>query len=223
MSTDLVPFELDALPVVTDEELGAISDVKSGRAYLQRLQLAASSCDLCKTGKVMPGKWVIPTGDGECTVLGETADVLPIAVRNKAMDMTDKANIIASFDPECDEYKRIKAQKKRSYHGQSYLVIERKTGELLELYFGNASGREESDKLKPFLPRPGRPSQVATLGARFIEGKDYSWHAPTIKKCSEPFTSGPDVKLIIAEKEKFMNPKEAEVEVEEETKGKRAR
>lgn len=218
MSTDLVPFSIDDLPVVTDEELGALANVSSGRKYLSRLQLAASSCDLCKTGKCKPGVWVIPNGS-ECKTIGESIDVLPLAVRNKAVDMNDKKNIITSYDKDSEEFARIQATKKRVYWGQSFMVIERTTGELYELYFGNASGREESDKMKPFLGRPDRKPQTATVNVKYHEGKEFSWHVPVIVKCSDPITSGPDIATIVAEKKKFMNPPVSEVEVEEVSTG----
>jgi len=107
--------------------------------------------------------------------------------------------------------------------GQSYLVIERSTSEMFELFFGNASGRAESDKLKPFLPRADRPARPATLNIKFRSGGKHEYHVPVIVKCSEPFTAGPTVPEMVKAKEKFMSPEVEEVEVEETKTTKRPR
>ena len=215
MSNELVPFSLDAFEdaglVTTDEQLAALDVTKTSPKYLPRIQLAAASSELVKNRKCMAGDWVIPNGE-ECTILGESIDVMPLAVRSKAVDMRDKQNgVITSYDPTSQVYQDIKKIDKFVYHGLSYLVLERKTAALYELYFGNASGRQESDKLKPFLARPDRQARVATISAKLIEGREFSWHAPVVVKCSEPITTGPDMESIRREKEKFLNPKEVEV------------
>jgi len=215
MSNELVPFSMDNMPVVSDEEIGALENVASSSNYLQRVQLVTSG-KYVNHGKCLPGRWVIAQGD-DCTVLAESIDVLPIAVRNKATDMKDRSNVISNYDNTSDEFNRIKNAPKGSdcMWGQSYLVIERSTGEMFELFFGNASGRQESDKLKPFLPRANRQARPATLNIKFRTGGKHEYHVPVIVKCSEPFTSGPTVPEMVAAKEKFMNPPVDEVEVEE--------
>lgn len=221
MTTELVPFSIDAFEeaglVTTDAQLAALEVMKKSPKYLPRLQLAASSSELVKNRKCMAGDWVIPNGE-ECTILGDSIDVMPLAVRSKSVDMRKKAQgiILTSYDPTSEVYLDTMAGKKFVYHGHSYLVLERKTGELYELYFGNASGREESDKLKSFLARPGRAPRVATVSARLVNGSEFSWHVPVITKCSEPITKGPDMASILKEKVKFLNPKEIEVEKEKE-------
>ena len=102
------------------------------------------------------------------------------------------------------------------------LFRSRTTGQLFELYFGNASGRAESDKMKPFLGRGDRQPRVATLGIKYRKTPDFSYHVPVVTKCSEPLTDGPNMATIVAEKEKFLNPPAPEVETEQET-SKRAR
>lgn|SRR4030042_650976 len=213
---ELIPFSIDAIPTVTDAEYGELVKSDAATKFLPRIQLNTKG-KYIDTEKAPPGCWIVPNGD-ECTVLGKEVDVLPIAVRSKAMDVSDRDNIVAVYDPNSDEFKRIKAAPKNSgcMWGLSYLVIERKTAQLYELYFGNASGRAEADKLKPFLPRPGRDPQVATLKIKYRQGKDFSWHVPVVTRCSEPLTDGPDLTTLVAEKNRFMNP-EPGVETEQAT------
>ena len=222
MSNDLVPFSVGNLPTMSEEEFGALENVKGSTKFLPRIQLNTKG-KYIDTGKAKPGVWIVPNGD-ECETLGETIDVLPLASRNKALDMSDTNNIISVFDTEDEEYQRIKKAPKGSHcmWGLSFLVIERSTGALYELYFGNASGRAESDKLKPFLGRGERQPRVATLGIKYRKTPEFSYHVPVVTKCSEPLTEGPDMKTIAEEKEKFLNPPKPEVEAEKET-SKRAR
>jgi hypothetical protein len=99
--------------------------------------------------------------------------------------------------------------------------MERSTGKLYELFFGNKSGRSEAGKLKPFLPskeNKGKPS-AASIGIRYKKTPDYGWHVPVITKCSEPFDPA-NVKFTEAqlsqEIEKFLNPEKGVEKVEEE-------
>ena len=49
-------------------------------------------------GQVRPGCYGIPEGE-EVIDLGDTIDILPLARRPKAIDMTDKDAVIVSYDP----------------------------------------------------------------------------------------------------------------------------
>jgi hypothetical protein len=99
--------------------------------------------------------------------------------------------------------------------------MERSTGKLYELFFGNISGRTESGKLKPFLPskaNKGQPS-AASLGIRYKKLPDYGWHLPVITKCSEPFDPA-NAKFteeqLNQEIEKFLNPEKGAEKVSDE-------
>ena len=221
MSTDIVPFSVDQLPAVSEERLAATEVVASETSFLPRLQLISKG-KYVDTGKITPGRWGAPAGD-EITDLGETIDVLPLSVRTKALDVSDRDNIIAVYDETSDEFQRIKKAPKNTgcMWGLSYLVLERQTQKLYELFFGNASGRAEAPKLKAFLPREGRPPRVATLGIKYKKTKDYGWHVPVVNKCSEPIEGGPAMPAVIKAIETFNNPKA--VEVVEEPATERAR
>ena len=83
-------------------------------------------------------------------------DLLPLARRPKAIDMTDMEALVISYDMESEEFKRIAAKSTESdshcQYGPSFLVYERSTGRFLEFFCGNKSSRIEAKKLFPFLP-----------------------------------------------------------------------
>lgn len=100
-------------------------------------------------------------------------------------------------------------------HGPSFLVFERSTGEFYELYFSNASGREEAKRMEVFLPlsadeaadlgcEPRNPTPC-TLKGKFIDGKKFQWWAPEVLKCSEPFDNLPPMEVIGAKITSFLN------------------
>ncbi len=212
MSTELVPFDINALPD-EDEQINALADVvKPPPKYLPRLQLTAFLSDAVTEGKAPAGVWVIQQGDDYLN-LGNAIDVMPITVRSKAVDMLVKGQVVVNFDPTSEEYQRIQKMPKKAAHGQSYLVILRDFG-LAELYFGNVTGRMECDKMKPFMRRGDRSAQAATVTTKLVKGKDHVYYVPVITKCSEPI-EGPDMGTIMEERTKFLNPKENDVEVED--------
>jgi hypothetical protein len=230
-SNELVPFKVN-LPVVTEDQLTTLDEVAKGSEFLSRVQLITKG-KYVDTGKIAPGHWGIPQPGGEeIDDLGESIDVVPYAVRPKALDMSDKEAIVAVYDTKDPEFQRIKNAPKNTgcVWGPSFLVLERSTGRLLELFFGNKSGRNEAGKLKPFLPteeNEGNPAP-ATLNIRYVKKPDFAWHVPVVTKCSEAFDPA-NIKVtadqLLEEREKFLNPPKGAEKVPEEDQAtkKRAR
>lgn len=229
MSNELTTFHLDNLPAVSDQMFGELAEVSKGSDFLPRIQLVTKG-KYVDTGKIAPGHWGVPLPGGEeIEDLGTSIDVLPLTFRPKALDVSDKTAIISSYDINSDEFQRIKNAPKNSgcMWGPTFLIVERNTGKLFELFFGNASGRTEAGKLRPFLPGGNSPApSPATLNIRYKKTPDYGWHVPVITKCSEPFTNGPRKEEILKAIERFMSQKGGIEKVDEkevETKSKRAR
>jgi hypothetical protein len=229
MANELVPFKMD-LPVVSNDQLESFDEVAKGAEFLSRLQLITKG-KYVDTGKIAPGHWGVPQQGDEIEDLGPKIDIIPFCYRPKALDVSDQDAIVAVYDIKDPEFQRIKNAPKNTgcLWGPSFLVLERSTGKLYELFFGNKSGRNEASKLKPFLPTEasGAPSP-ATLGIRYKKTPEYGWHVPVITKCSEPFD--PDSVKVTPEKiqeevNKFLNPEKQveKVKEEEKTSQKRAR
>jgi len=218
MSNELTPFKVN-LPAVSDEQLNTLDEVAKGSDFLPRIQLITKG-KYVDTGKIAPGHWGVPLAGGdEIEDLGDKIDIIPFCYRPKALDVSDRDAIIAVYDVSDPEFQRIKNAPKNTgcMWGPSFLVLERATGKLYELFFGNKSGRNEAGKLKPFLPTQangGVPS-AASLGIRYKQMPEYGWHVPVITKCSEPFDSD-NVKFtdeqLKTEIEKFLNPEKEGVE-----------
>jgi hypothetical protein len=161
--------------------------------YLQRVQLVTKGKYVDK-GKIAPGHYGVPGAEDEIQDLGESIDVLAFAVRDKALDTTEDPPL-AVYDAE----------------DAVYQDIEERAGQ---------------KKFSPFLPISeaqaeqfgveAQGPQPLTLRAKYIERPRYSWHAPQVTKCSTPFNNLPEIEVIVAEINKFLNPKVDGAEIVEE-------
>ncbi len=222
MSNDLIPFSLDQLPSVelaSDDEL---KELTKGTDFLQRVQLITKG-KYVDTSKIAPGRFGVPQPGGEEILdLGDEIDILPLVVRPKALDMRDRDAIIAVYDMKLPEFERIQAAAAETNSscmwGPSFLIVERNTGNFYEFFMGNKSARQESGKLRCFLPvqktadvEPRGPLPC-TVKCRYIQRPGYGWHVPVVTKCSEPFTKLPSLDSIRDEIRKFAEVKENGIE-----------
>ena len=240
----LIPVDLDQLPSVqigSDEDFEQIAKSSD---FLGRLQLYTKG-KAVNRGLVRPGHYGIPESDEEVIDLGDSVDLLVLARRPKALDMSDTEAVIAVYDVKSAEFERIQAQAgERDSHcmyGPSFLVYERSTGRFLEFFCGTKSSRAEAKKVFPFLPltQPAidamaeRGEDVSnlqshgplpmTLKSKLVEKGTYSWHVPVVQKCSTPFSKLPKPEVIVREIQKFLSSEGSEAKAAEETKPARAR
>ncbi|KPK54274.1 MAG: hypothetical protein AMS22_06110 [Thiotrichales bacterium SG8_50] len=222
MSTDLIPFDASALPtteLVTAEQMDELS---KGVDYLQRLQLITKG-KYVDTGKIKPGHYGIPLPGGEeIDDLGSSIDILPLAVRAKALDMSDREAVVAVYDMSTPEFQDIKArsgeQDSGCMWGPSFLVVERSTGRCFEFFMGTKSSRAVSGDLINFLPvseataaKQGIDAHgplPCTLTVRYAKRGSWGWHVPVVNKCSEPFTKTPSLDVLREEMRKFIEVKD---------------
>jgi len=238
----LILMNLEQLPstqIGTDQDFAAIA--KSSN-FLPRLQLYTKGKAVNRK-LVGPGNYGVPLSEDEVTDLGDEIDILPLARRPKAIDMSDIENIISVYDVNDPEFQRISktAEQKDSHcmFGPSFLVYERSTGQFLEFFCGTKSMRTEAKKVFPYLPltpamieanpdlmgqKPHGPIPV-TLKSKLVERGTYSWHVPVAMKCSTPFTKLPSAEMIYKEIEKFLAVKKegAEVVLEADNRKERVR
>ena len=171
-NTNLVPVNLDQLPSTQIGSDDQFADLAKSADYLGRLQLFTKGKAVNRK-LVGPGNYGIPESEEEVDDLGDTIDIIPLARRPKAIDMTDNEAIIVNYDPDSDEFKRIAAKslEKESHcmYGPSFLVFERSRGLFLEFFCGNKSSRSEAKKIYPYLPLT-----QADIDAKAAKGDDVS-------------------------------------------------
>ncbi len=243
-NTAMVPVNLEQLPstqIGTDDQF---AELAKGGDYIGRMQLFTKSKANMK-GLIPSGHYGIPESDEEIIDLGPTVDLLPLARRPKAIDMTDMEALTISYDMESEEFKRIAAKSAESdshcQYGPSFLVYERSTKRFLEFFCGNKSSRIEAKKLFPFLPlsqadinakaengngvsdlKPHGPIPV-TLKTKVAENRKGTWHVPVVVMCASPFTALPSDDIIRREIVKFLTVKDNGVEKVQDSRPARAR
>ncbi|MGD0897606.1 MAG: hypothetical protein ABR915_07200 [Thermoguttaceae bacterium] len=243
-NTAMVPVNLEQLPstqIGTDDQF---AELAKGGDYIGRMQLFTKSKANMK-GLIPSGHYGIPESDEEIIDLGPSVDLLPLARRPKAIDMTDMEALVISYDMESEEFKRIAAKSAEAdshcQYGPSFLVYERSTGRFLEFFCGNKSSRIEAKKLFPFLPltqadidakaaagnsvgdlKPHGPVPV-TLKTKLAENRKGTWHVPVVVMCSTPFSRLPSEEVIVREITKFLTIKDNGIEKVQDSKPARAR
>jgi hypothetical protein len=226
-------LNLDHLPstqIGTDDQF---ADLAKGGDYLRRLQLFTKGKAVNKK-LVEPGNYGIAISDEEVNDLGDEIDIIPLARRPKAIDMTDDEAIIVSYNPDSAEFRRIAAAslepESHCMYGPSFLVFDRRTASFLEFFCGNKSCRRMAKHIYPFLPLtqadidakaargedtcdlvPHGPLPL-TLRSRLVEKGTYSWHVPVVMKCSEEFTNLPGMARLVKEITAFLTVKDNGVE-----------
>jgi len=233
MANELVSFEGFSLPCV---DVDSLTTTGGGGTFRKRLQLVSSG-KLVNSGKVVPGNFIIPSDD-DVEILGTKIVIIPLAMRDKALD-TNSDQSIVNFDPKSTEFKRIveasEANSGQGYmYGPSLLCFEQSTGNFLEYFMMNASARSEADVVKPFLPisrelaeaKGVKPqgAQPVTLSSKLVTNKkNQSWYVPKIRASSETFDNIPSPQVFVDEILKFYNEKSTEIEKVEAVDGKRKR
>ncbi len=243
-ATAMVPVNFDQLPSTQIGTDNQFAELAKGGDYIGRLKLYTKSKDAVK-GLIQDGHYGIPESDEEITDLGESVDILPLARRPKAIDMTDMEALVISYDMESEEFKRIAAQSVEAdshcQYGPSFLVYERSTGRFLEFFCGNKSSRRESGKVFPYLPltqadidakaaagnpvgdlKPHGPIPI-TLKVKVAENHKGIWHVPRVTQCSTPFTRLPSDEAIRREIDRFLAVKDNGVEKVQDARPARAR
>lgn len=234
MASNLVAVDVTQLPstqVGDDADFAALS---KGGSYLSRVQLYTKGKAIDK-GLIKPGHYGIPEQGDEITDLGEQIEVIALARRTKALDLTDTDAPISVYDRKSPEFARIEeASKGKDSHcmvGPSYLLLEQSTGRPVELFCSSKSAQIESNKINPFLPlsqadidrkekagldvsklEPHGPIPF-TLKAQYVEKGSWSWHAPVAVRSSTPFGKVPPIADLIKLITSFLSPKQEGPEV----------
>ena len=216
----LVPAVKSSLPAA-GMQAETFRELAESTTFLGRLQLFTGTSKYINARSVQPGEWGIPGADTKVTVLGDTCDFVVLARRAKAVDLSDTSDIITSYDPNSDEFKRIANQSavkdSGCMYGVSFLVYERQSNRFLEYYAGSKTSRNSCGDLYPFLPEnhaaDATELTAVTASTKAISKGSRNWHGPIFEACSTPIKLPSEAK-VAEELEKFLNP-EVEETVDE--------
>lgn len=241
MANDLIPADVFG---EISTQVGDDSDFEGfASGFLKRLELKSKGA-LIDLGKVKPGHYCVIKSSEDADDLGWSVDLLVLARKPKAIDMSDTDQIVISHDRNSEVFKYIEKQSEvrdsRCQFGATFLVVERSTAQMYELFCGTKSSRREIPTISDYMPltaaqiksrglkgvKPHGPLTL-TLKSKRTENKKkgYSWFVPVPQACSNPFTVDqiPPPEKIKEEIEKFLTPDDSDPEVEKGEKKGRAR
>lgn len=225
----------NALSTQTADELRELDAMSKASSFLQRLQLYSKGKSGPNGTIIEGGHYGIPKSGDEIEDLGNSIDVLVIARKAKAIDMSDTDNIIVSNDTKSEEFKRIvdmadNVKDSGCAYGPTYLVFERSTRQFFEFFCGNKSGRYESSKINTYLPITAamidagltnetepRFAKPMTLKSQYVKKGKWEWFAPKAEDCLQTIDLPPAAQ-IKAEVERFMKVEAPEVETVDDSK-----
>lgn len=242
MSKELANIFSGGLSTKNAAALKAVAGM-SGPDFLGRIQLYSDNSDACKLNLIQKGHFGIPLGGDKIHDLGVSIDLYLVAIKAKAVDLSDLDNIIESVDPESKEYRRIveTADDKTlsdtgCMYGPAYLVFERTTGKFYEYFCGSKSARYASGEFNHYLDKatrlalemdvkdnePDGPRPI-TLTAELIKRGKYIWHVPKTSDCVVEFTKLPTKEDKDKEERRFFAPPQATAETVEAPQGRKSR
>jgi hypothetical protein len=245
MTQDLIPADVyNDLPSTnfSDE---SFEEVATSTDFLQRLQLLSKGKYVdARPKQAEGGDYAVIIDSEKCKSLGNTVDLLVFERRHKALDMSDLAHVLVSYDPQSDLYKDISArsteQDSGCQYGVEFLIGERSTAKLYGFFFGTKSLRRALQDMYGYMPvtvddirrrkledtEPHGPLPV-TLTSKPVRSRNgkFSWFVPEFQDCSTPFTRNqlPPAEKIREELIKFRTPDKQETAVVKEERKGRAR
>jgi len=207
MSEEIAVVENGGL--VLPQEDGALEEAvngMTGSSDFRRIQLCGSNNKTVKQGKFPMGHFAIVDND-EFTDIGEEFDALVLGYRLKAMEYGDEMNIVYDFTS--DEFKRIQSEAgvkdSKCMFGPEFLLWIPEYG-FLPYYLNNKSSQFIASSLK------SHKGKIVTIKVIFIEGKEFSWHAPKVVDCVMPFDNFPTQEEVDSALNAFNNPETVELE-----------
>lgn len=141
---ELTTVDMTQLPsaqVGTDDDFDSLSNATN---FLQRLELKSKG-ELVDLQIVKPGSYCVPKGNKEADDLGNKIDLIVLAKKPKAIDMSDRDAIIVSYERASEVFadieERSATQNSHCMYGATFLVFERSTRKFYEFFCGSASLR----------------------------------------------------------------------------------
>lgn len=181
-------------------------------SFLPRLQLCIDNSEAVIYGKIPRPGYAIVSNKDEYDFLGDEVDIYPITVRNKALDLSDRSNIIAIFDPEDEEFKRIKEDSNIrdagcmwGYELLCWCPAIKGPNKFCTLFMGNKSARIEAKKFSPILDNHAFAKLKHRTVQKEVEGKKRVWKAHLILPYSGTMVL-PSEDEVIRQVERFVNP-----------------
>jgi hypothetical protein len=196
------------LPAERNDDAAFLAVAKSGD-WLPRIQLYGANSKEVKAARIPMANYGLVRGKDNIEVLGPTFDVVIADWRPKAMRIGAEG-IDSYHDPVDPQFAKAVADSEIEdsgcMYGPEFLCWLPLNKTFATFFFNNPTMRRESGNMRTLI------GKAATVKARLIENKRYSWHGPVVTPCSTPIANLPTPELVAKELDRFKNPKKSDVE-----------
>lgn len=216
------------------EDAKAWGDVVTAASYLPYISLYGGNSNAAKEGKIGIGCYGLVRQKDKIEDLTKEFECLPLSLRFKAMQILD-GNIISQYNPKSAAFAMIqeKAAIKDSgcMYGIEFLFwVPNLPAQCFATFYCNSkTSRREAPNIRGFCPSQGTQTTKGhgpipmILKSHLIKTDKYTWHGPVATPCSTQIANLPSVEEMMEQVNKFVNPKDSEVEVAAPTDNDRAR
>lgn len=160
-------------------------DAVSASSFLPQLKLGGSQSEPVKEGKVKMGAYYTKSGEA-VTDHGSEVDAIAITWQPKALDYSDRENIVSSTDHQSELFKEIKAKAdvkdSECLCGFEFLVWLKEENKFVTFYLCSKSQKKVAPELNNLL------GKAATFKSKLVKNAKFSWHVPVFTECPTPMT-----------------------------------
>src|SRR6218665_2074028 len=186
--------------------------VSTSGAFLPRIKLCqGQATEVLKKKIAHGGNFALIKTKDDIEDLGDEVLMIPLAGRAKALEIGDM--IIANFEPNSPEFKRIieesKVKDSGCMYGPEFLVWLPDQQLFVTLFLCNPTSRREGGSFNTRLKKG------ALLKSHLIETAKFSWFGPLCEDYSSPIANLPDLAEAQEQVTKFENEKSSKVRAED--------
>lgn len=210
MSTNLIPADLKIAIPASQQDSKLWNTLVANSSFLPFVQICGGSTELVKEGKIAVGRYALIRSKNSFEDLTNEVNCLPIAYRFKAMDFAGESPQ-SYYDPDSKAFKEIQiradtVKEPKCAYGPEFLLWLPDQQTYATMLFGSKTARLVSPALRDLMTE----RKAATLKVQLIRKGKISWHGPVVVPCSTPLDNAPEVEELMAQAERFANPKDSE-------------
>lgn len=206
MSTGLMSLNQNTDIAVQSEEEAALKALMSSGNYLPRLQFFSNASDAVKSGRVTMNVYGLSRGKDDVEELGKEIEVVPFAVRSKALDLRG-GEVLSYYKFSTPQFQTVlelsKIQDSKCMAGTEFLIWVPSVQEFCTFFAYNVSSKQEAPKIKALI------NKAMTMKSKYVPRPKNSFQAIVCIESSvvpEALPSQEDLDKVI---EKFKNPSDS--------------
>lgn len=192
--------------------------------FFQPLKLMGNTSKQVTNGLIDVGNYAVCKGDEVSIDLGNKVDVIVLGHRYKAVDYSDRDNIVVSYDPGSQEFLRIEADSKvkdsDAMCGPEYLLYLLEQKKFVVYILASPSAQFISEDLASYKGAACTLTSKTQTSTPKGQKKSFTYWVPVVGACTTPY-EGIDGAELNAQAVRFVEEtkRKPEVELAEESSG----